>query len=356
MDGAPSTPAEPPPSRAKQKRRPHRSGARGSEHRSGSRSGEHGAHRSPHHHVRLQRKVSFDPIAARQRPVSALSRHASFDPRLGARSHGNARERASGASADQAAWAKLVARAQNLEEALASERASKRLLAARAATEKAELQAKISHLEEKREGFEHLWRDGQLVLQRHTSEWEVERTALYQEIAKLRRALSNAGLPPVPPSMPPSNLAVALRDDDVSEAGADEIAPTGGATPAPDTSPGASSSDLDATHELDSAGASVGKAGESRRASRSVSGAGKAGDGESRRASRSASSSIKHTTIGAKATADTGVHGSPHSASRAASSGSKDARLEKLSRQASNLDGELSSSQLAAQVANLAMR
>jgi hypothetical protein len=124
-----------------------------------------------------------------------------------------------------AAWAKLVARTQNLEEALASERASRRLLAARSAQEKVELLAKLNKATEEHHSMEQLWQDSKRQLARRLGEWEVERSALYQELARLRVALKSAGLEvptSPPPSFPPANLAAALRDDGTEEA------PTGG--------------------------------------------------------------------------------------------------------------------------------
>ena len=76
---------------------------------------------------------------------------------MGARTHHSSREPGPPAD-DNAAWAKLVARAQNLEEALASERASRRLLLARTATEKAAMLAQVAKAQEERDGMEHLWR------------------------------------------------------------------------------------------------------------------------------------------------------------------------------------------------------
>ena len=55
---------------------------------------------------------------------------------------------------DGDAWAKLVARAQSLEDALSGERASKRLLVAKQAQEKAEQLARLQKAEEAREGME----------------------------------------------------------------------------------------------------------------------------------------------------------------------------------------------------------
>jgi len=193
-----------------------------------------------------------------------------------------------------------------------SERASKRLLAARAATEKAELHAKLARIKEERDSFEHLWRDGKLQLQQHRSEWEMERTALYQELARLRRALSNAGLEPVPPTRPPGNLAVALGDDSAGEHGMDDIAPTGGTAYAQSTVP----QEADGSEHIGGQAASQVGAG-------TKIAAPAAGGGARRRGSRSTSSS-------------------------------KDATLERLSQQASNLDGRLSSAALAAQVVALA--
>jgi hypothetical protein len=221
----------------RQKRRP-RTGERPSR-TSGSGHSHHGHHASrsaarstPHSSGQrgLERKVSFDVVAPRRSsPATAsLHRHASFDPRLGARAHSSSsRERGSSraSGSDTAAWAKLVARAQGLEEALASERASRRLLAARVATEKAELLGQLSKAQEEREGMEQLWRDAKLTLQTRASEWEMERKALYQELGQLRTALRAAGAAPVPPSLPPSNLTIALRDTP-------EEAPTGGASTA----------------------------------------------------------------------------------------------------------------------------
>jgi Ran GTPase-activating protein (RanGAP) involved in mRNA processing and transport len=97
---------------------------------------------------------------------------------------------------DNAAWAK-VARAQNLEEALAlaSERAS-------TATEKAQ----VAKAEEERDGMDHLWREGKQHLQSRNFEWEAERSMLYQELGRLRAQLRAAGIAPLP-----ANLASAHR-------------------------------------------------------------------------------------------------------------------------------------------------
>ena len=131
---------------------------------------------------------------------------------MGARAHHSSREPEPPAADDNAAWAKLVARAQNLEEALASERASRQLLLARTATEKAAMLAQVAKAQEERDGMEHLWREGKQHLQSRTSEWEAERSMLYQELGRLRAQLRAAGIAPLPPSAPPANLASALRD------------------------------------------------------------------------------------------------------------------------------------------------
>ena len=58
------------------------------------------------------------------------------------------------------------------------------------------------------------------------SEWEAERGGLYTEIGKLRATLRSAGLQAVPPSMPPSNLAVALRDtSEEAPTGSEDVTP-----------------------------------------------------------------------------------------------------------------------------------
>ena len=139
MDEAagPKTPAGPP----RQKRKPgaasRGSGTRhhygsgghhreaGSEHR-GSHSSRHRSHRSHRHHTpdtssHMQRRVSFAHVGASRTEGHALSRHASFDPRSGTRHRRDAQAIQSG-DTNNAAWAKLVARTQSLEEALASER------------------------------------------------------------------------------------------------------------------------------------------------------------------------------------------------------------------------------------------
>lgn len=146
-----------------------------------------------------------------------MQRHASFDPRSGTRHRRDADLEAPPAS--NAAWAKLVARTQSLEEALASERASRRLLAARSAQEKVELLAKVGKANEDRESMEHLWKDAKQQLENRKEEWETERSGLFQELARLRMALKAVGADTaVPPSQPPSNLAAALREEQTSAA------------------------------------------------------------------------------------------------------------------------------------------
>lgn len=59
--------------------------------------------------------------------------------------------------------------------------------------------------------MEHLWKDSQEALKARQAEWESERSALYQELARLRLALKSAGVDAVvAPPLPPSNLAAAL--------------------------------------------------------------------------------------------------------------------------------------------------
>jgi len=195
---------------------------------------------------------------------------------MGARHHGHSGGRSREVSATPppadggASWAKLVARAQNLEEALASERASKRLLIARTSAERAEMLAKVAKAQEEREGMEHLWREGKLLLQSRTSEWESERSTLYQQLGLLRAQLRGVGIepPPPPPMTASANLAVALRDapmpGDLHEAafiaavemhaaapGADELAaPTGGEAPSADSRAPSSGSQAETAAQL----------------------------------------------------------------------------------------------------------
>lgn len=62
--------------------------------------------------------------------------------------------------------------------------------------------------------MEHLWKDAKQQLVSRQQEWDAERTALYENIARLRIALKDAGgdaaAAGVPPSLPPTNLAAAL--------------------------------------------------------------------------------------------------------------------------------------------------
>ena len=94
---------------------------------------------------------------------------------MGAREHRSVRRTRERRPAESEAWVKLVVRAQTLEEDLSSERASKRLLAARSIQEKAELMAGLAKATEAKEGMEHLWRDSKLQLSSRLSEWEQER-------------------------------------------------------------------------------------------------------------------------------------------------------------------------------------
>ena len=243
---------------------------------------------------------------------------------MGARGHHGGRSGGGGGSGggspavppatdENAAWAKLVARAQNLEEALASERASKRLLAARTSTEKAELLAKLAKAQEDREGMEHLWRDTKLQLQRRAGEWEAERSSLYQELGKLRAQLRRAGLEPLPPSAPPTNLAVALRDEpDAASAAATADAPRATAT----------GETAEVAH---AAGAEEAPTG------------GRPSGGDSRTPSTASQAGAQASALAAVAAASSLL-------------GERAGPSESLERQASKLDGTLSSTQLAANV------
>ena len=251
-EAATATPAP----RTRQKRRP---GQSSSHARSGGGSATHHSrsHRSHRSHETpssgggrgrssLSRKVSFDPQMAGSTisvsfddRSSGLSRHASFDPSVSRSRHHRRSDfspsaAAAGGEAAEAAWAKLVARAQNLEEALASERASRRLLAARSAQERVEMLAELAKAKEDRESMEHLWRDGKAQLLHRQGEWDAERAALYEELGRLRVALRNAGHEPIPPSRPPVNLAFALADEP-DDTAASACAPSAVLTEAADT-------------------------------------------------------------------------------------------------------------------------
>ena len=189
----------------------------------------------------LQRHVSF----AQMRPRSAhapLSRHQSFEPRVGRRDggshhHGSHRGGSphrpsssagstgsqssrrggsssgggggggSGGVSSETAWAKLVARTQTLEEDLAGERASKRLLATRMVQEKQAVMDQLATSEEEHKGLQELWKHTneekdqmQQLLQHREQQWQAERVALCRELERLRLV---AGEPPrglLPPS------------------------------------------------------------------------------------------------------------------------------------------------------------
>ena len=176
----------------------------------------------------LRRKVSFDPGQQAPSRNVGLSRHQSFDPRLGR----SARHQQDAANDPEAAWAKLVARTQNLEEALAGERASRRLLAARSAQERVDLLAQLAKVTEDKEGMEHLWRDSKAQLEQRSKEWDLERAALYEELARLRVAIKHAGFEPGPPALPPANITVALRESVESGEAGDLPTGTPAGTPA----------------------------------------------------------------------------------------------------------------------------
>ena len=99
----------------------------------------------------------------------------------------------------EAAWAKLVSRAQALEDELASERASKRLSAMRHERVVAEIEGRLARSEEDRDGLRRLWQSSHAridevrrQLSLRYAEWDAERHALYAELARLRDALRDA--------------------------------------------------------------------------------------------------------------------------------------------------------------------
>ena len=183
----------------------------------------------------LNRRVSFD-VQPRRTPASApLARHASFDPRAGRRdgggsgghrshrssgsvastsgSHSSRRSGSGSGGSSDAAWAKLVARTQTLEEDLASERASKRLLAVRMAQEKQAALDQLAKSEEEHKGLQELWKhtnekmdDMQKQLQLREAHWKSERASLHRELERLRLA---AGEPPLPSGLPAAVTATA---------------------------------------------------------------------------------------------------------------------------------------------------
>ena len=229
-------PAETPP---RQKRRPNTSSGR----RPQARPSPNPAARLEASHTpsTLQRHVSF----AQVRPRSAhapLTRHHSFEPRVGRRDggshhHGSHRGGSphrpsssagstgsqssrrngggsgggggggSGGGSSETAWAKLVARTQTLEEDLAGERASKRLLATRMVQEKQAVLDQLATSEEEHRGLQELWKHTneekdqmQKLLQNREQQWQAERVALCRELERLRLV---AGEPPrglLPPS------------------------------------------------------------------------------------------------------------------------------------------------------------
>ena len=210
----------------------------------------------------LQRHVSF----AQVRPRSAhapLTRHQSFEPRVGRRDggshhHGSHRggsphrpsssagstgsqssrrggggggggggsSGSSGGGSSETAWAKLVARTQTLEEDLAGERASKRLLATRMVQEKQAVVDQLATSEEEHKGLQELWKHTneekdqmQQLLQHREQQWQAERVALCRELERLRLV---AGEPPrglLPPS------ATAATTSPCSATAEDAVAP-----------------------------------------------------------------------------------------------------------------------------------
>ena len=100
-----------------------------------------------------------------------------------------------------------MVRTQTLEEDLAGERASKRLLATRMLQEKQAVQDQLARLEEEHKGLQELWKHTneekdkvQQLLQHREGQWQAERVALSRELERLRLL---AGEPPrglLPPS------------------------------------------------------------------------------------------------------------------------------------------------------------
>ena len=100
-----------------------------------------------------------------------------------------------------------MVRTQTLEEDLAGERASKRLLATRMLQEKQAVQDQLARLEEEHKGLQELWKHTneekdkvQQLLQHREGQWQAERVALCRELERLRLL---AGEPPrglLPPS------------------------------------------------------------------------------------------------------------------------------------------------------------
>ena len=177
------------------------------------------------------RRVSFEPSSGRPRSSPAgsdgqrLHRRHSFEPSSGSRrgegsgghhhhhhrhrspgstgSAGSLSSSRSGGGGSDSAWAKLVARTQSLEEDLATERASKRLLAMRAAQEKQAIEAKLAKSEEEQQGLQELWKrtneqmdEVRQQLQQRESHWQAERSSLIRELERLRSiaGVSGAGM------------------------------------------------------------------------------------------------------------------------------------------------------------------
>ena len=158
--------------------------------------------------ARLHRHQSFDPRMARREADGSPHRRQGSPAGTGSGAAGSSRAARSEAEGE-AAWAKLVSRAQALEDELASERASKRLSAMRHERALAEIEGRLARSEEDRDGLRRLWHSSharidevrrQLALR--YAEWDAERHALYAELARLRDALRDAG--GTSPSTPPA--------------------------------------------------------------------------------------------------------------------------------------------------------
>ena len=93
-----------------------------------------------------------------------------------------------------------------------------------------ELLATVAKSKEERDGMEQLWQDAKQQLQSRQAEWEGERSALYQELARLRMALKSAGVEAssVPPALPPRNLASAILGEVPEEAAEASTSSPGG--------------------------------------------------------------------------------------------------------------------------------
>jgi len=198
-------------------------------------------------------------------------------------------------------WQKLVARAQRLEDELEGERASKRLLLLRNDQTMSELQKRLARSEEDRDGLRRLWQSSharidevrrQMAL-RYT-EWDAERHALYQELARLRSSLNGVGvdIAPLQVMTPPRQLRLIE-----SAGGGDDQPPASDACTTAATAAAATDALDDTVSGLAAAAAGCGGDG-----ARSQSGASMpaAPPAAGRRASRSRKNVPVATALGAK--------------------------------------------------------